>query len=357
MLQLFVLFSLVAAALASYGNNLNYRSPSLNHPGLGISVRKVVKRHDPRSAFAAGSLNFTHGVASGDPAPNSVILWTRCAPSTDDVQNNSTTSGFVPLYNPVPVYNDTDEGKPVSNTPVCLKWKIASDKGLSSVLDSGTVYTSSDVDYTVKVEAGKLQPFTSYYYQFSICNTNQSSVVGRTKTIPNPNDDTSQVNLAIYSCSNFPFGFFNAFGNPVRKDSVDYVIHLGDYIYEYENGAYGWGQSIDRVPLPDRTIFTLYDYRKRYATYRTDLDLLANHQQFPWIPVWDDHGRSIHLYAIGHEAYKNRGCRQHLPRRRGRPQQHRSLLRRRRRSVGGPEKDECRASLFRMDAHPSSRHG
>ena len=101
------------------------------------------------------------------------------------------------------------------------------------------------------------------------------------------------MSLAIYSCSNYPFGFFNAFGNPARKDSVDYVIHLGDYIYEYKNGDYGWGQSIGRVPLPDRETYTLYDYRTRYATYRTDLDLLLSHQMFPWIPVWDDHGESL----------------------------------------------------------------
>jgi alkaline phosphatase D len=116
-------------------------------------------------------------------------------------------------------------------------------------------------------------------------------MVGCTKTTPSPTDSVTGVNLAVYSCSNFPFGFFNAYGNPVRKNSVDYVIHLGDYLYEYANGEYGWGQSIGRVPLPNRQIFTLYDYRKRHATYRTDLDLLASHQNFPWIPVWDDHGK------------------------------------------------------------------
>lgn len=67
---------------------------------------------------------------------------------------------------------------------------------------------------------------------------------------------------------------------------MDYVIHLGDYIYEYANGEYGWGNSIGRIPQPDRQIYTLYDYRKRLATYRTDLDLVASHQNFPWIPVW-----------------------------------------------------------------------
>ncbi|KAJ9348658.1 hypothetical protein DTO280E4_9283 [Paecilomyces variotii] len=120
------------------------------------------------------------------------------------------------------------------------------------------------------------------------------SPIGRTKTSPAAQDSVQNINLAVYSCSNYPFGFFNAFGNPVRKDSVDYVLHLGDYIYEYKNGDYvylssGWGNSIGRVPLPGREIYTLYDYRKRLATYRTDLDLLANHEKFAWIPVWDDH--------------------------------------------------------------------
>ncbi|EXJ87263.1 alkaline phosphatase [Capronia epimyces CBS 606.96] len=302
----FLVFSLlVTATLASYGANLNYRSPSLHHPGLAISVRKVVKRQDPRAGFVPSQLNFTHGVASGDPYPNSVILWTRCSPTFDDVKDNGTTSGFVPLYNPVPIYNDTDEGKPPSKAPVCLTWKIASDPGLSSVVDSGKVYTSSDVDYTVKVEASKLKAYTQYWYQFTICNSNKSSLVGSTKTTPAPDDNVSAINLAVYSCGNFPFGFFNAYGNPVRKSSVDYVLHLGDYIYEYANGEYGWGQSIGRVPLPDRQIFTLYDYRKRHATYRTDQDLILSHQRYPWIPVWDDHEVGDNTYRDGSSWLNN----------------------------------------------------
>lgn len=307
MLQLLSLSCLIVSTLASYGANLNYRSPSHNHPGLGISVRKVVKRHNPRSAFADGALNFTHGVASGDPYPNSVILWTRCAPDFDNVDDNSTVSGTVQLYNPVPIFqsNDTDQHKPVSNAPVCLNWKITSDQGLTAVVDSGTVHTSSDVDYTVKVEATKLRPFTQYWYQFNVCNSNVSSLVGRTKTTPAPTDDTSAVNLAVYSCSNYPFGFFNAYGNPVRKNSVDYVLHLGDYIYEYGNGEYGWGNSIGRIPLPDRQIYTLYDYRKRHATYRTDHDLILSHQNMPWIPVWDDHEVADNTYRDGMAELNN----------------------------------------------------
>ncbi|KIW84985.1 hypothetical protein Z517_00373 [Fonsecaea pedrosoi CBS 271.37] len=305
MLQFVVFATLIGVTFASYGANLNYRSPSLHHPALGISVGKVVKRHVERQATPASQLNFTHGVASGDPYPNTVILWTRCAPTSDDVKSNSSTGGFVPLYNPVPIYNDTDEGKPPSTSPVCLNWKIASDKALSSVVDQGTVYTSSDVDYTVKVEASNLQPFTQYFYQFTICNSSVSSMVGRTKTTPLTTDNVTGVNLAVYSCSNFPFGFFNAYGNPVRKDSVDYVLHLGDYIYEYANGEYGWGQTIGRVPLPDRQIYTLYDYRKRHATYKTDLDLIASHANFPWIAVWDDHEVADNTYRDGAAELNN----------------------------------------------------
>jgi alkaline phosphatase D len=187
---------------------------------------------------------------------------------------------------------------------VCVSWKIG-DQSLKTIASSGIAYTSSDIDYTVKVEAGNLKPFTQYWYQFSVCNSDKSSPLGRTKTTPSPNDVVTKVTLAIYSCSNFPFGFFNAYGNPVRKSSVDYAVHLGDYIYEYKNGDYGWGQSIGRVPLPDREIYTLYDYRKRLATYRTDLDLLASHQQLPWITVWDDHEVSDNTYRDGASELNN----------------------------------------------------
>lgn len=286
-----VWLAFVGISLASYGANLNYRSPSYHHPSLGISLPKVVKRNDPSASYDPSTLNFTHGVASGDPYATSVILWTRCAPMLDDVDDNSTVSGYVPLYNPVPIYNQIDERRPPSKSPVCLNFAVATDEALSNVVDHGTVYTSSDVDYTVKVDATGLSPFTYYYYQFTVCNSDNSSPLGRTKTTPAARDDVTEVSLAVYSCSNYPFGFFNAYGNPVRKDSVDYVLHLGDYIYEYENGDYGWGDSIDRISLPNRQIYTLYDYRKRHATYKTDLDLQLSQQMFPWIPVWDDHGK------------------------------------------------------------------
>ena len=151
MLYPLIILALGSVTAASWAGNLNYRSPSHHHPSLGVSIHKVNKRNGGSSPIAASSLNFTHGVASGDPFANSVIIWTRCAPMLDDVADNSTTSGYVPLYNPVPIYDDTDEGKPPSTSPVCLQYKVGTDKALKNVVDSGTAFTSSDVDYTLKV--------------------------------------------------------------------------------------------------------------------------------------------------------------------------------------------------------------
>jgi alkaline phosphatase D len=145
-LQLISIASLCAVASASWTKNINYRSPSEHHPSLGISIRKVVKRNDLQTSWDSAALNFTHGVASGDPYPDSVILWTRVSPTSDNDKSNTTVSGYVQLFD-----HDNQKFVSVSKAPVCVKYKIATDKALSDVSDSGKVYTSSDVDYTVKV--------------------------------------------------------------------------------------------------------------------------------------------------------------------------------------------------------------
>lgn len=156
-----LVLSSAATSAASYAGNLNYRSPSENHPGLGVSIHRVAKRGVPESSFDPSKLHFTHGVASGDPYPESVILWTRCSPSFDDVHSNSSTEGLVPLYNPVPIYsedgNEKEEGhgnekeEAISNAPVCLNYMVSEDESFKGKVSEGTVYTSSDIDYTVKV--------------------------------------------------------------------------------------------------------------------------------------------------------------------------------------------------------------
>lgn len=142
------LFLLAGAGIASanWAKNINYRSPSEHHPSLGISIHKVNKRNDPQSPWDPAQLNFTHGVASGDPYADSVILWTRISPTDDDDKSNATVSGHVPLYD-----HDAQRYVSVSKAPVCVEYRVTSDQELADVVDSGTVYTSSDVDYTVKV--------------------------------------------------------------------------------------------------------------------------------------------------------------------------------------------------------------
>jgi alkaline phosphatase D len=236
-------------------------------------------------------------VASGDPYPDSVVLWTRIAPTSNSDASNVTVSGTVPLYN-----HDTEEYIQKSANPICVEWKISSRADLSHPLDNGKAYTTSDIDYTIKVIANRLRPFQTYYYQFNVCGSNQVSPVGRTKTTPNENDRTSKIGLAVYSCSNFPNGYFNAYGNSARKDKVDFVLHLGDYIYEYKAGTLG---KDPRASNPPRELFTLYDYRTRINQYRTDSDLLLSHQKFAWIPVWDDHEVSNNGYRDGSSGLNN----------------------------------------------------
>ncbi|EEH40441.1 hypothetical protein PAAG_02496 [Paracoccidioides lutzii Pb01] len=294
--------SLSLTVYASFSANLNYGSPSHNHPDLGIAINKVQKRNVHTSPFKPEQLYFTHSVASGDPYPDSVILWTRVSPTTESSDSNVTVSGTTPLYD-----HDNEKYVSVSTAPVCVKYKVAMDLKMKRVVTGGEVWTSSDVDYTVKVEATGLRPYTTYYYQFTVCDSKNSSPVGRTKTTPRRRDKVKKdIGLAVFSCSNYPQGFFNAYGNSARKDNVDYVLHLGDYIYEYKEGGYGWGWSINRIPQPpDRDIKTLLDYRKRYASYRTDADLVYSHQHFPWITVWDDHEVEDNVWKAGSSTMNN----------------------------------------------------
>jgi alkaline phosphatase D len=215
----------------------------------------------------------------GDPYSDSVILWTRIAPSLTSDKSNITVEGSVPFYS-----HETERYIQTSSNPICLDWKIATDPAVTAVVNSGKAYTTSDIDYTTKVEATGLAPFTTYYYQFTVCGTNNSSPVGRTKTAPAEDDAATPFGIAVFSCSNFPNGYFSAYGNAARKDDVDYMVHLGDYIYEYKMGELG---TDPRAANPQKEITSLYDYRTRLAQYKSDPDLSLAHSQFPWIPVWD----------------------------------------------------------------------
>ncbi|KAL8760804.1 MAG: hypothetical protein Q9184_003027 [Pyrenodesmia sp. 2 TL-2023] len=207
---------LALPAYASFDGNLNYDSPSRLHPRLGIDVPAVSRRSYKRGAiaFQPSELNFTHGIASGDPYPDSVILWTRIAPSLASSDSNVTVEGTVPLYN-----HDTEPYIRADANPICVNWRVTqatgnntgNSIGLNSTtpISSGTAYTTGDIDYTV--EATGLAPFTEYNYQFTVCGSNNASPLGRTKTAPAFDADIDQVKLAVFSCSNY-----RRFSSPIR---------------------------------------------------------------------------------------------------------------------------------------------
>lgn len=216
--------------------------------------------------------DFLHGVASGDPLQDKVILWTRLTP--------------VDL-----------------NARLRVTWEIATDDQFKQNLKTGTVQTTKTDDFTVKVDATGLQAGTTYYYRFRFGS--KVSPVGQTKTLP---VTTNKVSFAVCSCSNYPAGYFYVY-REMAKQNVDVVIHLGDYIYEY--GADGYATE-DAAKLgrtlpsdSNKEIIKLDDYRKRYALYRQDKDLQTVHQRHPFIVVWDDHELANDTWREGAENHQS----------------------------------------------------
>lgn len=193
---------------------------------------------------------FYHGVASGDPLTDRVIIWTRITLDTP-----------------------TD--------PVHVNWRMATDTAFTDLVDSGTAVTGITKDYTVKVDVTGLQPDTWYYYEFEY--NGMRSLKGRTHTMPSGNADS--VRIGVVSCSNYQNGYFNAYRDLAFRNDVDYILHLGDYIYEYGAGSTLAGRNHQ----PATEIITITDYRIRHSLYKLDDDLRSLHQQLPFITVWDDH--------------------------------------------------------------------
>lgn len=216
----------------------------------------------------SGAGVFRHGVASGDPLTDRVVLWTRITPGVDAAQ---------------------------SGTAVDVQWRIAIDPSVAQVVARGSIRTAAEHDFTVKVDAGGLQPGRPYYYAFEAGG--ERSPIGRTKTLPAGAPD--RVRLASVCCSNYPSGFFNVYRCVANRPDLDAVVHVGDYIYEFQNGIYGDGSGLLRIPEPRREAVTLSDYRIRYATYRSDPDLQEAHRQHPFIAVWDDHELTNDAWAGG----------------------------------------------------------
>lgn len=210
---------------------------------------------------------FYHGVASGDPLQDAVIIWTRVTPEH--------------FMEQIPV-----------------DWYVATDKEMTNIVMSGTMQTDTSMDYTVKVDVTGLDAGTTYYYSFSALGGN--SIVGKTKTTPSTNPEA--VKLAIVVCSNYQAGYFNAYRKIAQRNDLDAVLHLGDYFYEYGNGSYGI-LTEERPLKPPHEVVSLEDYRTRYSHYRLDPDLRVVHQQLPFFAVWDDHESANDAWVGGAENH------------------------------------------------------
>jgi alkaline phosphatase D len=223
---------------------------------------------EPVSILYDSSLKpFYHSVASGDPLPDRVVIWTRVTP--DDS---------------------------VASIPV--RWEVSEDENFSSILLHNTTSTTPQRDYTVKVDVGNLQPGKHYYYRFTALG--KTSPAGRTKTTPA--DPKDSLRFAVVSCSNWEWGYFNAYDRIAEKE-VDAVIHLGDYIYEYASGRYG-DTTIGRTNLPPHEIVSLQDYRTRYSQYHLDQGLRHARQRHPFITIWDDHEVANNVYTGGAQNHQ-----------------------------------------------------
>ncbi|RSY81056.1 alkaline phosphatase [Sphingomonas koreensis] len=209
----------------------------------------------PGFAQTAAAGGFTHNVASGEPGATSMLLWTRYAGRGDSAK---------------------------------LRVEVSESADFAKVVAGGEAITGPWRDWTVKIVVTGLKPATRYHYRF-VAPDGSASPLGRTRTLPEGN--AARFGIAIFSCSNIGFGYFNAYAHAAARDDIDLAVHLGDYIYEYPHGYYpSADQAVtSRLPLPATEIVHLADYRLRYASYRADPDLQALHAAKPMLIQWDDH--------------------------------------------------------------------
>jgi alkaline phosphatase D len=251
--------------------------PAAQPASTRITRRSLFTLTGAGAAFAAAPAaatgfgkGFTHSVASGEPAAKSVLLWTRY----------------------------------VADADTALTWQVSETESFGQPVAEGSVTASASRDWCAKGIATGLQPNRWYFFRF-LAPDGTASPIGRTRTLPE--GDTARFRLAVFSCSNFGFGWFNAYAHAVAANEADLAVHLGDYIYEYARGDYpSAGQTVaGRVLEPASEIVALADYRLRYATYRADPDLQRLHQVMPMVSMWDDHESANDSWMNGAENHQS----------------------------------------------------
>ncbi|MFC9928878.1 alkaline phosphatase D family protein [Streptomyces sp. NPDC127190] len=216
---------------------------------------------------------FLHGVASGDPLPDGILLWTRVTP----VPEAAPGSGLGPA---------TEVG-----------WVVARDKALTDIVAKGSTTATAAADHTVKADIRGLRPATDYWFRFSAGGTD--SPVGRTRTAPAADADVAGLRFGVATCANWEAGYFSAYRHLAARNDLDAWLHLGDYIYEYKSGEYAHRGTVVRPHEPANEIITLADYRIRHAKHKTDPDLQALHLKAPVIAIWDDHEFADNAWSGG----------------------------------------------------------
>lgn len=254
-----------------------HRREFLKAAGSGAAVAAIPWGWTAGSAEAATSAPFHHGVASGDPLPDAVVIWTRVTPTPDATPG----SGAGP--------------------EVMVSWQLATDPSFATVVRSGSVMATVAGDHTVKTDVGGLLPATVYFYRFSMGGS--TSPTGRTRTAPANNAALARLRFGLVSCSNWEGGFFSPYRHMAQRNDLDFVLHVGDYIYEYEPGKYGPGRP-GAPHVPAREMVSLSDYRQRHAQYKTDPDLQALHARHPWIVTLDDHEVTNDSHRSGAENHQ-----------------------------------------------------
>ncbi|WP_405886541.1 alkaline phosphatase D family protein [Streptomyces longwoodensis] len=220
---------------------------------------------------------FLHGVASGDPLPDGILLWTRVTPTAAATPGSGTGPDLE------------------------VEWVMARDKALTTVVAKGSVTATAASDHTVKADVRGLQPATDYWFRFSAGGTD--SPVARTRTAPAVDAAVPGLRFGVVSCANWEAGYFSAYRHLAARSDLDAWLHLGDYIYEYGTGQYGTRDTVVRPHAPGHEILTLADYRTRHGRYKTDPDLQALHHKAPVVAIWDDHEFANDAWSGGAENH------------------------------------------------------
>ncbi|MFI5629733.1 alkaline phosphatase D family protein [Streptomyces sp. NPDC051664] len=231
-------------------------------------------------ARAADGPAFLHGIASGDPLPDGILLWTRVTPTPDAVPGSG------------------------RGADTAVRWEVAEDKEFARIVAQGSTVARAASDHTVKADVRGLAPATTYWFRFSAGDGGAvRSPAGRTRTAPASGAATPGVRFGVVSCANWESGYFSPYRHLAARADLDAVLHLGDYIYEYASGSYPEAKYVVRPHEPSNEILTLADYRTRHGHYKTDADLQTLHSTHPVIAIWDDHEFANDAWSGGAENH------------------------------------------------------